>query len=92
MRRKDIRGFEIEIGFELFKRTIFIGISPFKWRKPILSIPKKEALCAAPHLYVGPIHVWIFGGGATFGVTVDIDYNPFFFDKLTVPKSHKRIF
>lgn len=91
MKKRSIRGFEIEIGIEVFGKTLFFTLAPLTWRKPLLSIPKKGALMDSPHMYCGPFHIWLFSSGATIGLTFDLTYNPFFWDSLTVPKTSKRI-
>jgi len=92
MKHRKIRGFEFEIGIEFFGKTLFFIVAPFTWRKPVFSIPKKGSLSDSSHMYFGPFHIWLFQSGAIIGLTFDLTYNPFFWDKLTVPKTSKRIF
>lgn len=90
---KSIQGWSIEFGIELFGTTTFIELIPFKWRMPFCAVPNGEpAMAVSPHMYLGPIHIWIFSSGAMLGLTVDIDHNRFVQDKLTLSHGMKRIF
>lgn len=93
MRKRGIRGWGVDLTLTVWKWDIITTFTPLVWRMPLLVVPFKEGMINAGHLYIGPIHIWVFTTyDVSIGASIGVSHNPFSNDKLTLPYNCKAIF
>jgi hypothetical protein len=91
MAKNSIRGYGLEIGIAVFKYCVFVSLTPLNWRKPLMTLPPNK-LFGSWHFLLGPIHMYGMPIGDFARLSIDVNYNHFWWDCVTVPEGYKRIF
>ncbi len=93
--KKNIRGWGIEIGMDLFGWKLFFELMPLAFNRPLLAIKKSVMTGRGFHFVGGPFHIWSMEseGFCKIGLSVRPQYNYFWWDNPKVPNSgYKRVF